>query len=37
MGKIDQLVVPMAKDEKTKDALKPLRDLVELVYGDKMR
>ena len=35
MGKIDQLVAPMAKDEKIKDALKPLRDIVELVYGDK--
>lgn len=37
MGKIDQLVVPMGKNEKIKDAIKPLRDYVELVYGDKMR
>lgn len=34
MGKIDQLAAPMDKDEKIKDALKPLRDFVELVYGD---
>jgi hypothetical protein len=37
MGKIDQLVVPMGKNEKIKDAIKPVRDFVELVYGDKMR
>ena len=35
MGKKDQLVAPMGKDEKIKGVLKPLRDLVELVYGDK--
>jgi hypothetical protein len=35
MGKIDQLVAPSGKDKKIKDALKPLRDLVELMYGDK--
>jgi len=37
MGKIDQLVVPMGKNEKIKNAIKPVRDFVELVYGDKMR
>lgn len=35
MDKIDQLAAPMGKDEKIKDALKPMRELIELVYGDK--
>lgn len=35
MGKIDQLAASMGKDEEIKDALKPMRDLIELVYGDK--
>lgn len=36
MGKIDQLAARMGKDEMIKDALKPMRDLIELAYGDKM-
>ena len=36
MGKIDLLAARMGKDEKIKDALKPMRDLMELVFGDKM-
>ena len=35
MSKIDQLSASMGKDEEIKDALKPMRDLIELVYGDK--
>lgn len=36
MGKIDQLVAPFGKDKRIKDALKPMRGLIELVYGNKM-
>lgn len=35
MGKIDQLAAPMGNDEKIRDVLKPMRDLIELAYGDK--
>lgn len=35
MGKIDQLAAPMGNDEKIRDVLKPMRNLIELAYGDK--
>lgn len=34
MGKIEQLVAPKVKGENNKDGFKPLRDLLELAYGD---
>lgn len=36
MDKIDQIAAHMSNDNKIKDAIKPMRDLIELAYGDKM-